>query len=130
MTHILDKLGAMRRPKLLIRAARFGVADYRRAFHLRRLLGCETPPRSVVALDRLIEAEAFLNMQRCTGDASYSVARHVDMMIAILGEARLLQSTEASTNAQPGPATIAEVVPFPDAVQSPAPCMMAQSARG
>ncbi len=39
MQDILSRMNALRRPRLLIRAARAGADDYMRAPHLARLLG-------------------------------------------------------------------------------------------
>ncbi|SLN12561.1 hypothetical protein PEL8287_00409 [Roseovarius litorisediminis] len=91
MNDILTMLDSLRRPRLLIRAARFGAAEYRRDSHLRRHLGYGRLPRSGPALLRLIEIESELNNQRVESDASYSVSHHVDVLIAMMGEARILR---------------------------------------
>ncbi len=46
MHDILGTLRALRRPPLLIRAARIGLQDYRREVHLRRLLRDGPLPQS------------------------------------------------------------------------------------
>lgn len=90
-------LASLRRPRLLIRAARFGLEQYDRARDLKRVISSVTLPPPEQALTRLIECEAELEATRKTGDASYSVARHVDVLIALMAEARLLpQSVEAA----------------------------------
>ena len=91
MQDILTTLDTLRRPPLLIRAARFGATEYRRAAHLRRHLGYGPLPRSGPALMRLIEIESELNEQRTTSNAGYSASRHVDVLIAMMGEARILR---------------------------------------
>ena len=96
MQDILSMLNALRRPGLLIRAARFGVQDYRRNLHLQRVLGYGGVPRTAKALVSLMEIERGLNDQRKTNDAGYSLTRHVDVMIAIMGEARLLQASRSN----------------------------------
>lgn len=96
MQDILSMVAALRRPRLLIRTARLGVDAYRRDGHLQRLLGYGTVPRSAPALIRLIEMEADENDLRRTGDAAYSLARHVDLLIAMMGEARLLRAATPS----------------------------------
>ncbi|MDT8326232.1 MAG: DUF6477 family protein [Roseovarius sp.] len=93
MNDILTTLDSLRRPPLLIRAARIGVTEYRRAPHLRRYLGVGTLPRSGAALLQLIEIEAELERDRKTRAAGYSAAHHVDVLIAMMGEARLLRAT-------------------------------------
>jgi len=93
MTDILHRLDGLRRPRLLIRAARIGAEDYRRDIHLPRLLGRGALPRSLTALEQLMTLEADLDGARIAGDASYSVLSHVEMMIAVIGEARFLRAT-------------------------------------
>ncbi|WP_299961876.1 DUF6477 family protein [uncultured Roseobacter sp.] len=96
MQDLLSMLHAIRRPPLLMRAARIGAEDYRRAVHLPRLLGYGVLPRHGAALMRLIEIEGELNAQRTGSDTSYSLIRHVDVLIAMLGEARVLRATQAA----------------------------------
>jgi hypothetical protein len=90
MKDITTLLASLSRPRLLIRAARFGLEDYNRSRDLKRVMGTSTPPNPSRALDSLIEKEARLEENRKQGDATYSVARHVDVLIALMAEARLL----------------------------------------
>lgn len=92
MQDILSMLNALRRPRILIRAARHGAQDYNRDRHLQRILGYGSLPRHAAAVMRLIEVEAQVNDQRLAGDAAYSVTRHLDLLIALMGEARLLRA--------------------------------------
>ena len=92
MTDLMSMLGALRRPRLLIRAARFGVEHYRRGPALRRLIQTEVPGHGATIM-KLMAIEAELNEARINGDANYSVARHVDVMIALMGEAALMKSS-------------------------------------
>ncbi|WP_417727257.1 DUF6477 family protein [Roseovarius sp.] len=89
MQDVLGTLRALRRPPLLIRAARIGLEDYHREVHLRRFMRDGALPSSTTALSRLIETEATLEQDRHTCAAGYSPARHVDILIAMMGEARL-----------------------------------------
>ena len=73
MQDLLGMLNSLRRPRLLIRAARLGAEEYRRDRHLQRLLGYGSLPRSAVALMRLIEIEREMNDQRREADAGYSL---------------------------------------------------------
>lgn len=91
MMDLLSLLNTIHRPRLLIRAARFGVEEYRRDTHLRRLLGHGALPRSGAALTILMDIEAEQNEQRLTKQAGYSPARHVEVLIAMMGEAQLLR---------------------------------------
>ncbi|MEO1138666.1 MAG: DUF6477 family protein [Pseudomonadota bacterium] len=94
MTDLLSVLDAIKRPRLLINAARIGMPEYRREAHLPRHLGDAQLPRSSVALERLIEIESDLNDRRRGRTAGYSAARHVDVLIAMMGEARILRAAD------------------------------------
>lgn len=89
MSDFCKTLAALRRPRLLMHAARFGLGDYRRERDLRRLLRCGGSPEETVP--SLLSAEEALEATRKSGDASYSVARHIEVLIALLAEARLLR---------------------------------------
>ncbi|WP_127112200.1 DUF6477 family protein [Shimia sediminis] len=94
MKDLLSLLKDLRRPRLLIQAARLGVDDYRRDIHLRTHLGYGNLPKHGSALIQLVEKESVMNSERKDGDTSYSVARHVDLLIAIMGEARLMRASQ------------------------------------
>ena len=89
MTDFRMLLANLRRPRLLMRAARFGLGDYRRERDLRRLVKTEASPELTVP--RLMEVEEEIEATRQAGDASYSVARHIDVLIALLAEAQMLR---------------------------------------
>lgn len=93
MQDVLSMLQTLRRPRLLMRAARIGADDYRRQSFLPRLLGYGVMPRHGAALIKLMEIEAELNLQRKTADTGYSLVRHVDVLIAMVGEAREMRAT-------------------------------------
>lgn len=82
-------LANLRRPRLLMRAARFGLGDYRRERDLRRIVRCSLSPEDTVP--SLMSVEAELEETRLAGDMSYSVARHIEVLIALLAEAQLLR---------------------------------------
>jgi hypothetical protein len=90
MTDFRTLLADMRRPRLLIRAARFGVADYRRDRDLHRLINASPRATPEAALPQLFSAEEQLEETRRAGDAAYSVSRHIELLIAMIAEARLL----------------------------------------
>lgn len=92
MTDIFGLLAQMKRPGLLIRAARGGADLYNRSGHLSRVLQTDILPRSGEALIRLIEIENDLNRERLQDSAGYSCVRHIEVLIAIMGEARLLRA--------------------------------------
>lgn len=90
MTDFATVLAALRRPRILVRAARCGLSDYRRDRDLRRILRV---PRATVAsraLDTLLAEEQRLETNRTTGEATYSLQRHVAVLTALLAEARLV----------------------------------------
>lgn len=89
MSDCCTLLANLRRPRLLMRAARFGLGDYRRERDLQRLVKRTGSPQDT--LPHLMEVEEQLEATRQSGDASYSVARHIDVLIAVLAEAQLLR---------------------------------------
>jgi hypothetical protein len=91
MTDFRSLLANLSRPRLLIRAARFGLGDYRRERDLRRLLAAHLNPERT--MPHLLDVEAQLEQTRRAGDAAYSVARHIEVLIALMAEARLLPRT-------------------------------------
>ncbi len=93
MQDILSMLQNMQRPRLMMRAARIGAEDYRRTAHLPRLLGYGTLPRHGQALMKLVEIEAVLEEQRTSSDAAYNLVRHLDVLIAMVAEARIFRNT-------------------------------------
>ena len=94
MLDLLGMITTLDRPRLLVSAARFGVDDYSRAVHLPRLLQGEVPARTGEAILRLLEVEADVEAQRMAAAADYSAARHVAVLIALMGEARLLRASQ------------------------------------
>jgi Family of unknown function (DUF6477) len=89
MTDCRTMLATLRRPRLLMRAARFGLAEYRRERDLRRYVAAVVSPEDTVT--SLMTVEARLEATRIAGDAAYSVARHIEVLIALLAEAQLLR---------------------------------------
>ncbi|THD83054.1 hypothetical protein E7811_13015 [Aliigemmobacter aestuarii] len=90
MTQFRTLLNDLRRPGLLIRAARIGLSDYRRDRDLRRLIGLGGSEGPEATLPRLLAEEARLEAERTGGEAGYSLCRHIDILIALLAEMRLL----------------------------------------
>lgn len=93
MRDLMTMLRELKRPGLLVRAARFGLDDYRRDSALRRVLKCEELPRSGEALMLLMELEDMLNTQRKDDAANYSPGRHISVLTALMGETRILRDT-------------------------------------
>ncbi|MBT9245177.1 hypothetical protein KM031_00750 [Gemmobacter fulvus] len=90
MTDFRTLLADLGRPRLLIRAARFGIEDYCRDRDLKRLLNADSPASPEKALPRLLSEEERLEQTRKAGDASYSLNRHIEVLIALMAEVRLL----------------------------------------
>jgi hypothetical protein len=83
-------LSQLRRPRLLVRAARHGLQDYRRDRDLARLIRASTSLHPEAALQQLLQTEEMMEATRRTGDATYSIARHIEVLTAMMAEARLL----------------------------------------
>ncbi|WP_334062103.1 DUF6477 family protein [Limimaricola cinnabarinus] len=89
----LSRIAALKRPPLLVEAARFGIDGYDRARLLPRLIGAGGfgPARAATAL---LDREAEIEARRRSGD--YRPARHVELIVALMGEARLLRAARLS----------------------------------
>lgn len=92
----MTMITTLRRPRLLSRAAKLGAKDYNRDRHLQRVLGYGSIPGTGAALIRLIEIERELDLQRQEDDAAYSLVRHLDVLIALIGEAQLYQASRTA----------------------------------
>lgn len=99
MTDVMSFLRGLTRPRLLIDAARHGVPNYRRNTHLRRLLQLPVLPGPQQAAIRLICLEQEHEEARRLGAAEYSATRHVEIMIALLSEARAIMDRTAQEKA-------------------------------
>lgn len=95
MTDLIEMISTLRRPRLLIRAARFGQSDYNRRRDLKRLMAGAELPGPEEALRRLLEEEEQLEGARREGAAAYSFLRHIEVLIAMMAEARLLPQRRA-----------------------------------
>jgi hypothetical protein len=88
MTEVAASLSDLRRPKILIRAARAGVSDYRRDRDLKRLVRDARGAAPADAMTPLLAEEHRLEATRTGGGATYNLQRHVAVLTAILAEAR------------------------------------------
>lgn len=98
MEDVLTQVSRLNRPTLLVRTARHGIENYNRVVHLRRLLKTESLPGPSNAILRLMELESASNAQRIDNSAEYSVARHVELIVALMSETRILKASTASRN--------------------------------
>jgi hypothetical protein len=92
MTDFRALLSELRRPQMLIRAARYGISDYRRDRDLKRLLN-GSHPSPLQSVPQLLNEEKQMEAIRTAGDAAYSIARHIEVLIALMAEVRLLPQT-------------------------------------
>ncbi|WP_425090270.1 DUF6477 family protein [Tropicimonas sp. S265A] len=90
MTRLLSTLQTIRRPQTLMRAARHGLKEYNRERDLKRLTKHPKVPTPQRALAALVALEETLETNRTEGFGTYSVARHIEVLAAIMGELRLL----------------------------------------
>ncbi|MBY6138201.1 hypothetical protein KUV26_02015 [Leisingera daeponensis] len=101
MQDVFTRLTLLRRPRILARAARLGARNYCRRRDLRRILGYGGMPRPAAAVMRLLELEEGMNAARRAGEAGYSIIRHVDVLIALAGEAAYLGARANAKTAAP-----------------------------
>ena len=92
MQDIQSQIRQLKRPGLLVRAARFGLDGYRRDRDLARLLPDLSPQGPGAALMALMEEERVENTARKAHDAYYALVRHIDLLTAIMAEARDLEA--------------------------------------
>ncbi|WP_179379642.1 DUF6477 family protein [Jannaschia marina] len=95
MCKITAELDTLRRPQLLVEAANQGTTQYHRRRDLRRMLRVAIPSTPRAALEKLLPIEAALEERRVTTDKNYSLARHVDILVALMAEARAFRAARA-----------------------------------
>ncbi|RFP89145.1 hypothetical protein DZK27_07125 [Rhodobacteraceae bacterium 63075] len=103
MSDILTRLDRLHRPQLLVEAARSGLRLYVRETHLGRALGRALRAGAIApapALAELLDIEDELDHQRRARDAAYSYLRHVEVLIALMAEARIVRPAEAQAPAE------------------------------
>ncbi|KAF0677469.1 DUF6477 family protein [Profundibacterium mesophilum] len=96
MSDPITLISTLRRPPLMVSAARHGAAIYDRATILPRLLEGRMPERAIDALQELIGLEAAHEEARRERSSGYSIARHVETLIALMAEARLVHRPGAA----------------------------------
>ncbi len=85
----ITRLGRLNRPQLLVRAAHLNLVDYRRERSLKSLVAEAAGCAGHGTFDALCLLEAELEAARQSGGAGYSIARHVEVLAAMIFEARL-----------------------------------------
>lgn len=89
----INYLQNLNRPKLLVNAARVWLPDFNRDRSMRRIFPGIVPPAPGRGFDALVEQEAAIDQIRRDGAASYSAARHIELLVAMIVEARLAPPT-------------------------------------
>ncbi len=121
MTALLDRLTSCRRPKLLISAARIGSLDYTRKQALYRLLGAAESLGHEAALGALMDLEKEHDDLRRAHDATYSVARHVEVLASVMGEARLFGASQSPAPPASAPSHTSATLPADHVANSTKP---------
>lgn len=89
---VKNELSTQRRPKLLIRAAHTGMSEYRRSRDLKRIAGFPANVMTNRIVDTLLREENRMEQERKSGDAAYSIQKHISVMTALLAEINLQPS--------------------------------------
>ncbi|NOX73085.1 MAG: hypothetical protein GXP03_05530 [Alphaproteobacteria bacterium] len=90
MTDVLSIFNTLRRPRILIRAARIAASEYRRDRDLKRLLRAGKLPNPGKTMPRLLAMEQDIEATRQAGHATYSITKHVEILAALVAEATFL----------------------------------------
>lgn len=90
MSDLLSRVRNLHRPRLLVQAARAGQLAYDRNRDLKRLMRSNNAPSPDRAVSALLVEEERLEETRRAGDARYSLTHHIDLLIAMMAEIRLL----------------------------------------
>lgn len=97
-----------RRPRMLLRTARFGQAEYNRERDLRRILRLPAPPppgpetlASLIALEAV--QEGLRTRPPADAGEPWRAQRHVEVLIALLAEAQLVFPPVPAAPAVPAP---------------------------
>lgn len=86
----LTTLATLRRPRMLVSAARKGTVHYKRDRDLPRILSAAATPKGPIT--PLMGIEDRLEQTRKAGDVTYSIAAHIAVLTALLAEASLAAS--------------------------------------
>ena len=92
MTTPTTFLQSLNRPKLLVRAAQVWLPEFNRERSMRRIFPGMVPPAPGRGFEALVEQEQAIDQIRREGAAAYSAARHIEILVALIVEARLASS--------------------------------------
>ena len=93
MKDINSYINDLKRPSLLVRAARHGIDSYDRNRHLGKYVDLTPLPGPGVALMKLFEIEREQNTARKLKSGTYAPADHINMLVAIMAEAQLWRAS-------------------------------------
>ena len=93
MQDLLSQAMRLKRPDLLVRAARFGLDDYSRDRDLRRCLKTEMLPSPGRALVELLQIEKQINSERVDRTGTYLARVHIAVLTAIMAETQAFRDT-------------------------------------
>ncbi|TQS73032.1 hypothetical protein ERN12_04460 [Rhodobacteraceae bacterium] len=94
MSDIHIEIAALRRPSLLVNAARIAQGHYRARRDLQRLVPAAPRLSGTDLLMHLVEQEAALDARRRDGRIGYSIARHIEYLVALMSEADKLPAPQ------------------------------------
>ncbi len=85
-----DVLYGMKRPKILLQAAKIGLKTYSRNRVLKHLFKAQKIPQPMQVIKQLMINEMTLEKARKSGSAAYDMKIHIQIMTALLQEICLL----------------------------------------
>jgi hypothetical protein len=91
MQSIQDQVQRLKRPKLMVKAARISADTFNRKVRLPHLLERGTCPAVGEAIMQLLNLEGEANALRHLDDPNYSYEHHISLLAAIIAETNLLQ---------------------------------------
>jgi len=94
MFDIQQILEELRRPRILVRAAKFGLARHTRDSDLKRGAQAMSKSSPAAVLDQLLTQEGDLEKARVSGQASYDIHRHIGLLTSVLAVAKQVLSRE------------------------------------
>jgi len=86
-----DILNAKRRPKILLSAVRQACKFYSRDRDLSKIIHTIGRIDSTRLSERLLDKEECLDQARRTGCASYNLSKHIQVLVALVEEIKLIK---------------------------------------
>lgn len=93
MSDLSAALSTLRRPRLLVRAARHGLSDYSRPRDLARLAGVTATATPARIVRSLLELEERAEQTRLARDGTYCAHKHIELLVALMAESQVLAET-------------------------------------